>query len=693
MILKSKLQKLSLDFNQTSFQTIHAKQYDKRSRFLTIYCTENGQSVPLSDGLTIHIKMLTPDGRAILHTVPIQDDGSLLVELTETMLSHPGKANAEIRIYDTEEEALLSTMSFCVFIEPSVYEDGRIIASDEYNALTQLMENASKNYEYVMENAKKSADAAKESEETAALIEDEVRALKASAAESEQKAKESEEHAYASASSAAEHSDTASAFATVAGQSSQNAQNSAKESSGYAKTAESFAHGGTGTRPGEDMDNAEYYYNQSKTISESFAGALRPMGTVSFANLPSLSDAAEGDMYNVSDLFTTTDDFREGSGFLIPPGANIYKTADAAWDVLAGTPVTGVKGNTEASYRRGNVNLTPEHLGALPAAGGELTGPLIPNGGISHVGADGYIAYLEGLYNNTSGMVTGFLRITLPVSWTNTMMKFVVSIYNYVGNESVDYYISGYNYAGTAQWCACTAVCIGKAGAAHSNLPVRFGHDGSKCAITIGESSTVWNYPQVKVHDLILGFNNGDFSLWKSGWNVAVTTAALPIIHTHYEDTHIAAQKSDEGHTHDERYYTEAEINNKMNLLTCSGASVDVGYTTDGVKKSVANNTRTVMTTITIAKPGFYILSADTNFSQNGTGYRLGTFSSTSNGTSNTGTGVNVPANSSGMTTIQNIYLARTTAANSKIYFAVQQNSGAALNTTTWIGCMPIRCI
>ena len=129
-----------------------------------------------------------------------------------------------------------------------------------------------------------------------------------------------------------------------------------------------------------------------------------------------------------------------------------------------------------------------------------------------------------------------------------------------------------------------------------------------------------------------------------------------------------------------------------MSLLTCSGTSVNVGYTTDGVTKSVANNTRTVMTTITIAKPGYYILTADTNFSKNGTGFRLGTFSSTADGTSNTGTGVNVPANSSNMTTIQNVYLLKTAAANSKIYFAVQQTSGGALNASTWIGVMPIRC-
>lgn len=147
------------------------------------------------------------------------------------------------------------------------------------------------------------------------------------------------------------------------------------------------------------------------------------------------------------------------------------------------------------------------------------------------------------------------------------------------------------------------------------------------------------------------------------------------------------------GHTHDNRYYTEAEINSKINLLTCTDASVNVGYTTDGVTKSVANNTRTVMTTITIAKSGYYILTADTNFSKNGTGFRLGTFSSTADGTSNTGTGVNVPANSGGMTTIQNVYLVRTATANSKIYFAVHQTSGGALNASTWIGVMPIRCV
>lgn len=147
------------------------------------------------------------------------------------------------------------------------------------------------------------------------------------------------------------------------------AETSRADAAANATKAESYAVGGTGSREGEDTDNAAYYYRQAKSISESFAGALRPMGTVSFVSLPALTAVTAGDMYNISDEFTTTDDFKEGAGSVIPAWANIYKTSDGKWDVLAGTPVTGVKGAKEKEYKRGNVNLTPNDIGAVPDDG------------------------------------------------------------------------------------------------------------------------------------------------------------------------------------------------------------------------------------------------------------------------------------------------------------------------------------
>lgn len=154
--------------------------------------------------------------------------------------------------------------------------------------------------------------------------------------------------AQASQSAAAKSESNAKASETAAATSESNAAASATKAQNYAVA---------------DTDSAKYYYEQARRISESFSGALRPMGTVTFANLPALSEADGGSMYNISDQFTTTAEFKEGAGNTIPAGANVYKTEDGKWDVLAGTPVTGVKGSAESEYRRGNVNITAENVG------------------------------------------------------------------------------------------------------------------------------------------------------------------------------------------------------------------------------------------------------------------------------------------------------------------------------------------
>lgn len=184
-----------------------------------------------------------------------------------------------------------------------------------------------------------------------------------SAANSATTASNKADAASMSATNAANSASTATNKATSASTSASNAATSATNADTYAKKSQSYAVGGTGTRTGENTDNSKYYYEQAKSISESIAGALRPMGTVTFANLPALSAAVEGDMYNISDQFTTTADFKEDSGLVIPAGSNVYKTADNKWDVLAGSPVTGVKGNSETAYRKGNVNITKSHIG------------------------------------------------------------------------------------------------------------------------------------------------------------------------------------------------------------------------------------------------------------------------------------------------------------------------------------------
>lgn len=204
------------------------------------------------------------------------------------------------------------------------------------------------NAKYYSQQSARSQSAAATSADTASTKAEEAAANAATA-------KTSADNAAGSANLANEKANSAANSATIAVSNSNAAQQYASNAAASADTAQNYAVA--------DTDSAKYYYEQARRISESFSGALRPMGTVAFANLPALSESDGGSMYNISDQFTTTAEFKEGAGNTIPAGANVYKTEDGKWDVLAGTPVTGVKGSAESEYRRGNVNITAENVG------------------------------------------------------------------------------------------------------------------------------------------------------------------------------------------------------------------------------------------------------------------------------------------------------------------------------------------
>lgn len=75
-------------------------------------------------------------------------------------------------------------------------------------------------------------------------------------------------------------------------------------------------------------------------IDSKISSTYKAKGSVAFANLPALTSANEGNVYNVSDAFTTTSDFIEGAGNSYPAGTNvvIINTTGTTYkyDVLSG---------------------------------------------------------------------------------------------------------------------------------------------------------------------------------------------------------------------------------------------------------------------------------------------------------------------------------------------------------------------
>lgn len=131
-----------LDVQQRNIQkTITAHQYDKNSRYILAHIIDDGEPLDISD-YDIMFKVLTQDNRAILiDTCEKQNTtGDVIISLSESLLCSSGKHMAEVIIYD--DTTLLSTMKFTLVTEASVFPDERLISSDDFSAITRIIENA-----------------------------------------------------------------------------------------------------------------------------------------------------------------------------------------------------------------------------------------------------------------------------------------------------------------------------------------------------------------------------------------------------------------------------------------------------------------------------------------------------------------------------------------------------------------------
>ena len=75
-------------------------------------------------------------------------------------------------------------------------------------------------------------------------------------------------------------------------------------------------------------------------INSKISTAYKVKGSTTFSNFPALSEAEEGNVYNVTDAFTSTANFVEGAGKKYPAGSNVVcvEVSEGVfkWDVLAG---------------------------------------------------------------------------------------------------------------------------------------------------------------------------------------------------------------------------------------------------------------------------------------------------------------------------------------------------------------------
>lgn len=398
---------ISVDFYDKKYILINAKQLDKNSRFLSVTCYNRGEFYSLNEGEhSAYIRYKKSDGYSVFNSCDITRKGEVLVELTEQMLASNGICCADLMIVnkgganidkDTGEiitidnASILSTMTFHIDVSETAVENSEIESSYEYNGLNKAIETAEAEFSQVIrlaksyaiggtdERANEDTDNAKyyyeQSKKNSANAETYMNAASNSATAASKSAVDANtsaqnaqtymgqaktymDNAQASANASASSASAAEASETNASKSAASAQNSMNSASSSATSASQSAIG------------AQNYYLQTEAIVNGLNGAFSPKGTITFAELLELKESgavAAGYLYHISDDFTTDENFRV-SGKACGAGTSVYYTVDEKFDYFVGTTVAGVKGEKEAEYRTGMVNLTAENVGAIPIA-------------------------------------------------------------------------------------------------------------------------------------------------------------------------------------------------------------------------------------------------------------------------------------------------------------------------------------
>jgi hypothetical protein len=183
------------------------------------------------------------------------------------------------------------------------------------------------------------------------------------------------------------------------------------------------------------------------------------------------------------------------------------KVANLNVDRLDDYHAGNLTGQIPVSNGTMNVNLNSEMLGGLRSADYPLKDKNYSSAGIN-------VIEQVAAYGESGSGITGTIKITLPKSWSNTMLEIEIDGYNFSTKGYYKILMGGYNYDVGPAWTNCTAVVLGDC----PFTSIRFAHDGTKCCILLGVTSTPWDYPKLNVSRVVAGHLNN--TGWSTGWTI-----------------------------------------------------------------------------------------------------------------------------------------------------------------------------
>ena len=284
-------------------------------------------------------------------------------------------------------------------------------------------------------------------------------------------------------------------------------------------------------------------------------------------------------------------------------GTTKYLREDGTWAVPSSSipddTVTGIKGNVETEYRTGKVNLTSENIGALPISGGKLTGQL-------------QVGEKVKLYTSSEG---GNIQIISPddigLRWELDAFKGDLRFICF-NNDGTVKKICQLTKDGTLIANNATQSAAGlmspkdKEKLDNLSNAITIGGDTASNIVSFTASTARENLKSGESYATLFG----KIVKWFSDLKEVAFTGKIP-----WSDvTGKPSTYAPSSHTHDERYYTESEVNSIYSGIMQNLISGDENVTTK-LSKNIANGDATLdnrITAVANALKGYLPLSGGT---------------------------------------------------------------------------------
>ena len=210
-------QEINIDFATPDVPPrVYAKQYDNNMRIIKANLYANGQPYTAQSGFDVNVRMAKPDGTYVYNPALEASGTYALIVLTQQMLAVAGECPAEIEV--TQGSNVLSTATFVICVAADPVPEHAIESTNEFKTIQELTAEVEAAAKVVTDNL-----------DAINAVSENIEAIK------------------------------------NAPQQAQNAANSAT-------LAQSWAVGGTGTREGEDTDNAKYYAQIAQQVAQGGVG-------------------------------------------------------------------------------------------------------------------------------------------------------------------------------------------------------------------------------------------------------------------------------------------------------------------------------------------------------------------------------------------------------------------------------------